>query len=103
MRRSAGRRRRCGPTRWPRTPELAKIGTALGLYYQPGDTEIAHNLCTAIIDSTGKLARLEVGTQAQQVEKRRLPQDHLLAASGQRKSHLQGDDIPICGSFERVA
>ncbi len=45
-------------------PELAKIGTALGLFYQPGDQDIAHNLCTAIIDPQGKLARLEVGTQS---------------------------------------
>ena len=43
--------------------ELAKIGTPLGLFYQPGDTEIAHNLCTAVIDREGKLARLEIGTE----------------------------------------
>jgi protein SCO1 len=43
--------------------ELAKIGVPLGLYYQPGDSEIAHNLCTAIIDSKGSLARLDVGTE----------------------------------------
>jgi protein SCO1 len=43
--------------------ELAKIGVPLGLYYQPGDTEIAHNLCTAIIDPGGNLARLDVGTE----------------------------------------
>ena len=43
--------------------ELAKIGAPLGLFYQPGDTEIAHNLCTAIIDSKGNLARLEIGTE----------------------------------------
>ena len=42
--------------------ELAKIGGSLGLFYQPGDNEIAHNLCTAIIDAEGKLARLEIGT-----------------------------------------
>ena len=35
----------------------------LGLFYQPGDNEIAHNLCTAIIDPQGKLARLEIGTE----------------------------------------
>ena len=35
----------------------------LGLFYQPGDSEIAHNLCTAVIDPEGKLARLEVGTE----------------------------------------
>jgi protein SCO1 len=43
--------------------ELAKIGAPLGLYYQPGDSEIAHNLCTAIIDSKGSLARLDIGTE----------------------------------------
>ena len=43
--------------------ELAKIGVPLGLYYQPGNSEIAHNLCTAIIDATGRLARLEIGTE----------------------------------------
>jgi protein SCO1 len=42
--------------------ELAKIVVPLGLFYQPGDTEIAHNLCTAVIDPEGKLARLEIGT-----------------------------------------
>jgi protein SCO1/2 len=44
-------------------PELAKIGAPLGLFYQPGDSEIAHNLCTAIIDSNGNLARLDIGTE----------------------------------------
>ncbi len=43
--------------------ELAKIAIPLGLYYQPGDTEIAHNLCTAVVDPAGKLARLDVGTK----------------------------------------
>jgi protein SCO1/2 len=43
--------------------ELAKIAAPLGLFYQPGDTEIAHNLCTAIIDPQGKLARLEIGKE----------------------------------------
>jgi protein SCO1/2 len=42
--------------------ELAKIAAPLGLYYDPGTNEIAHNLCTAIIDPQGKLARLELGT-----------------------------------------
>ena len=42
--------------------ELAKIAAPLGLFYEPGENEIAHNLCTAIIDPQGKLARLEVGT-----------------------------------------
>jgi protein SCO1/2 len=43
--------------------ELAKIGGPVGLFYQPGDTEIAHNLCTAVIDRDGNLARLEIGTE----------------------------------------
>jgi protein SCO1/2 len=42
--------------------ELAKIAPKLGLSYAPGAREIAHNLCTAIIDPEGKLARLELGT-----------------------------------------
>jgi len=42
--------------------ELAKIAAPLGLFYGPGKDEIAHNLCTAVIDRAGKLARLEVGT-----------------------------------------
>ncbi len=42
--------------------ELAKIGPPLGLFYAPGKKEIAHNLCTVVIDRHGKLARLEVGT-----------------------------------------
>jgi protein SCO1 len=43
--------------------ELAKIAAPLGLFYEPGTNEIAHNLSTAVIDPQGKLARLEVGTQ----------------------------------------
>jgi cytochrome oxidase Cu insertion factor (SCO1/SenC/PrrC family) len=43
--------------------ELAKVAAPLGLFFGPDGTEIAHNLCTAIIDPSGKLARLEVGTQ----------------------------------------
>ncbi|ODT97816.1 MAG: hypothetical protein ABS79_06905, partial [Planctomycetes bacterium SCN 63-9] len=42
--------------------ELAKIAPRLGLVYGPGRDEIMHNLCTAIIDPEGKLARLEIGT-----------------------------------------
>jgi protein SCO1 len=41
--------------------ELAKIGAPLGLVYAPGKNEIAHNLCTVVVDSQGKMARLEVG------------------------------------------
>ncbi len=43
--------------------ELAKITAPLGLVYGPGKDEIIHNLCTAVIDQQGRLARLEVGTQ----------------------------------------
>ena len=43
--------------------ELAKITAQLGLVYGPGKDEIIHNLCTAVIDQKGRLARLEVGTQ----------------------------------------
>jgi protein SCO1/2 len=43
--------------------ELARITGPLGLIYGPGKNEIIHNLCTAIIDQEGKLARLEIGTQ----------------------------------------
>jgi protein SCO1 len=41
--------------------ELAKVATALGLVYWPDQNEIGHNLVTAIIDSEGKLVRLERG------------------------------------------
>lgn len=44
--------------------ELEKIAPRLGLFFGPDGKEIAHNLCTAIIDPRGKLARLEVGTRA---------------------------------------
>jgi protein SCO1/2 len=43
--------------------ELAKIAPTLGLFYGPTRGEVAHNLCTAILDREGKLARLEVGTE----------------------------------------
>jgi protein SCO1/2 len=43
--------------------ELAKIAPPLGLFYAPGDREIAHNLCTAVIDRHQKLARLELGSE----------------------------------------
>ncbi len=41
--------------------ELDKIAAPLGLMYEPGTNEIAHNLSTAVIDPQGKLARLDVG------------------------------------------
>lgn len=43
--------------------QLAIIAPKLGLIYGPGKNEIIHNLCTAVIDQQGRLARLEVGTQ----------------------------------------
>jgi protein SCO1/2 len=43
--------------------ELARIAPRLGLFFGPDGKEIAHNLCTAIIDPQGRLARLEVGTR----------------------------------------
>lgn len=42
--------------------QLAAIAPRLGLIYGPGRDEIMHNLCTAVIDGQGKLARLEIGT-----------------------------------------
>ncbi len=46
--------------------ELQKIAAPLGLFYAPGAREIAHNLCTAVIDQQGRLARGS-GNRAQQV------------------------------------
>ncbi len=43
--------------------ELARISGPLGLVYGPLKDEIFHNLCTAVIDQNGHLARLEFGTQ----------------------------------------
>ena len=43
--------------------QLARVAGPLGLIYGPGKNEISHNLCTAVIDQEGKLARLEIGTQ----------------------------------------
>jgi len=45
-------------------PELAKVAAPLGLMYGPTSTEIIHNLCTVVIDPEGKVARLDVGTEA---------------------------------------
>lgn len=39
--------------------ELAREGPKLGLVYGPREGEIVHNLCTAIIDPEGRLARLD--------------------------------------------
>jgi protein SCO1/2 len=42
--------------------ELARVAPRLGLVYGPTRDEIVHNLCTAVIDPKGKLARIEIGT-----------------------------------------
>lgn len=41
--------------------ELAKVAAPLGLTYGPTSNEIIHNLCMAVIDREGRLARLDVG------------------------------------------
>jgi protein SCO1 len=41
--------------------ELRKVAAPLGLGYGPAGNEILHNLCTAVIDPEGRLARLESG------------------------------------------
>lgn len=46
--------------------ELAKVAEPLGLIYGPGKDEIIHNLCVAIIDSRGRLVRLDTGIAAKQ-------------------------------------
>jgi protein SCO1/2 len=43
--------------------ELAKVAPGLGLFYGPGQGEVAHNLVSAVIDPEGKLARIEVGRE----------------------------------------
>jgi protein SCO1 len=44
--------------------ELSKVAGPLGLVYGPGRDEIIHNLSTAVIDSQGRLARLEAETMS---------------------------------------
>ncbi|SIN84161.1 protein SCO1/2 [Singulisphaera sp. GP187] len=48
--------------------ELAKVAGPLGLTYGPTSTEIIHNLCTAVIDSEGRLARIEVGNAVKNLQ-----------------------------------
>lgn len=48
--------------------ELAKVAAPLGLTYGPTSTEIIHNLCTVVIDPTGRLARLEVGNASKKLQ-----------------------------------
>ncbi len=44
--------------------ELAKVAPRLGLVFGANGQEILHNLCTAVVGPDGRLARLEVGRQA---------------------------------------
>jgi protein SCO1/2 len=70
--RAHGRIRGAKPPLWAYAvashAELAKVAAPLGLTYGPMKDELLHNLCTAIIDPSGKLARLEVGTQSNRWE-----------------------------------
>lgn len=43
-------------------PELAKIAGPLGLAYGANGGEIAHNLCTAVVDPQGRLGSIRVGS-----------------------------------------
>jgi protein SCO1/2 len=65
--------------------ELAKVAAPLGLVFEPSGTEIAHNLSTAVIDRQGKLARLAVGTQANQGETSDLLKTMYALLTGDRK------------------
>lgn len=48
--------------------ELAKVARQLGLFYGPGKNEIIHNLSAAVIDTEGRLVRLETGSAARNWE-----------------------------------
>ena len=81
--------------------ELAKIACALGLFFSPDDSEIAHNLCTAIIDPAGKLARLEVGTEEQIIGtrptfRRRSTRCSAAAAGSMSKPARRRPGVPCC-------
>ena len=95
MRRFAGRRRRSGSSRSPRTRNWRRSRAPLGLFYGPGDNEIAHNLCTAVIDPRGKLARLEVGTQRNKWENADLLKTIYSLTPDRRESELGMTIIPI--------
>lgn len=58
--------------------ELRKVAAPLGLSYGPAGNEIIHNLCTAVIDPEGRLARLEAGPQG----RRWAPSDLLATIRG---------------------
>ena len=80
MPRFAGRRRPLWSYAVASHAELAKIGVPLGLFYQPGDSEIAHNLCTAIIDSKGQTGPPRYRYRTQQMGGGRLLEDNLFSA-----------------------
>ena len=44
--------------------ELGKVAAPLGLTYGPSTGEIIHNLSTAVIDTQGRLVRLDVGASS---------------------------------------
>jgi protein SCO1 len=64
--------------------ELARIAPRLGLFFGPDGKEIAHNLCTAIIDPQGNLARLDVGKQPDNWEAAFLKTIHGLLPGGEK-------------------
>ncbi len=45
-------------------PELAKVAAPLGLAYGANGEELAHNLCTAVVDAEGRLGKLMIGSTA---------------------------------------
>ena len=61
--------------------ELAKIGVPLGLFYQPGDTEIAHNLCYGRDRSRGELGPAGNRHRTEQMGQHRSAQNTLFLAS----------------------
>ena len=61
-------------------PELAKIAAPLGLFFGPDRGEIAHNLCTAVIDPRGNLAQTGGRYTPEPVGDGRFPQDDLRVA-----------------------
>ena len=73
--------------------ELAKIAAPLGLFYEPGNNEIAHNLCTAIIDPAGKTGPPGSRHSPQQVGKCRPVEDHLFTDPTLRYSSGETDEL----------
>jgi protein SCO1/2 len=65
--------------------ELRKVAEPLGLSYAPAGGEIIHNLCTAVVDPRGRLARLEAGSQG-----RRWTPEQMLKAIREAESSAVG-------------